>query len=77
MPSICEEKHNDGLIVGDEECDTGYISEACTDGEINEGWKCKGEPSLCEEIHDDGLIVGEEECDTGDVSGACLDGKIV
>ncbi|MFZ9888838.1 MAG: DUF4215 domain-containing protein, partial [Myxococcota bacterium] len=82
-PASCQPIHGDGIILGDETCDDGFLlSATCVDGQPAEGYACEG--VFCENGEEpqpeigDGLLVGEEQCDDkNDVSGdGCSDGYI-
>jgi len=47
----CTVVHGDGIIAGNERCDTGHGSPVgCEQGQIAQGYQCKGIPSVCTPI---------------------------
>jgi len=45
---VCVTQCGDGLILGNERCDTGNTASAgCQNCQIQSGWTCSGQPSVC------------------------------
>ena len=66
----CILRCGNGVVEGDEKCDSGGFPGCNGDCDIVLGYDCKGDlgsVSICDTQCGDGIVCGDEVCDDGDL----------
>ena len=67
LTSHCVSVCGDGIVAGNEGCDTGKVGDGCSANcTVLPGFYCKNNvSSVCSPVCGDGIVAGNEKCDLG------------